>query len=80
MCHYDPVMIYVIAVSSIIKINPQFHNFTLVKEQRGLDVRKYSFTQRTINVWNNLSTDCVHDSNVQVKNRQVFREGGLHLQ
>ena len=35
------------------------HNYTLVKKQSRLDVRKYSFSQRTINVWNNLSTDCV---------------------
>ena len=33
------------------------HNYTLVKKQSRLDVRKYSFSQRTINVWNNLSTD-----------------------
>ena len=31
------------------------HNFTLVKEQSILDVRKFSFAQRTINVWNKLS-------------------------
>ena len=36
------------------------HNYTLVKKQSRLDIRKYSFSQRTINVWNNLSTDCVH--------------------
>ena len=36
------------------------HNYTLVKKQSRLDVRKFSFSQRTINVWNNLSTDCVH--------------------
>ena len=32
------------------------HNFTLVKKQSRLDVtvRKYSFSQRTINVWNKL--------------------------
>ena len=36
------------------------HNYTLVKKQSRLDVRKYSFSQRTINVWNNLSTDCVN--------------------
>ena len=36
------------------------HNYTLVKKQSRLDVRKYSFSQRTINIWNNLSTDCVH--------------------
>ena len=27
------------------------HNFTLVKKQSRLDVRKFSFSQRTINVW-----------------------------
>ena len=36
------------------------HNYTLVKKQSRFDVRKYSFSQRTINVWNKLSTDCVH--------------------
>ena len=34
----------------------------LVKIQRRFDVRKYSFSQRTINVWNRVSTDCVHAS------------------
>ena len=38
------------------------HNYTLVEKQSRLDVRKYSFSQRTINVWNNLSADCVHAS------------------
>ena len=32
------------------------HNYTLVKKQSRLDVRKYLFSQRTINVWNKLST------------------------
>ena len=45
------------------------HNYKLVKKQSRLDVRKYSFSQRTINVWNNLSTDCVHY--VQEQNRQL---------
>ena len=46
------------------------HNFALVKKQSRLDVRKYSFSQRTINVWNKLSTDCVHATSVNVfKNR-----------
>ena len=40
------------------------HNYMLVKTQSRLDVRKYSFSQRTINVWNKLSTDCVHASTV----------------
>ena len=46
------------------------HNFTLVKEQSRLDVRKFSFSQRTINVWNKLSEECVHASSVNMfKNR-----------
>ena len=46
------------------------HNFTLVKKQSRLDVSKFSFSQRTINVWNKLSTECVHDSSVNMfKNR-----------
>ena len=47
------------------------HNYTLVKKHSRLDVRKFSFSQRTINVWNNVSTDCVHASSVQEQNRQV---------
>ena len=46
------------------------HNFTLVKKQSRLDVRKFSFLQRTINVWNKLSSECVHASSVNMfKNR-----------
>ena len=46
------------------------HNFTLVKKQSRLDVRKFSFSQRTINVWNKLSTECVNASSVNMfKNR-----------
>ena len=36
------------------------YDFTLVIKQSRLDVRKYSFSQRTINKWNKLSTDRVH--------------------
>ena len=36
------------------------HNYMLMKKQSRLDVRKYSFSQRTTNV----STDCVHASSV----------------
>ena len=42
------------------------HNFTLVKNQSRLDGQKYSFSQRTINVWNKLSTECVHASSVNL--------------
>ena len=46
------------------------HNFTLVTKQSRLDVRKFSFSQRAINVWNKLSTECIHASSVNMfKNR-----------
>ena len=45
--------------------------YTLVKKQSRLDVRKYSFSHRTINVWNNLSTDCVHASNVNMFKNKI---------
>ena len=34
------------------------HEVKLVKDQCRLDIRKYSFSQRTINERNKLSTDC----------------------
>ena len=57
-----------------VKINEmkitRWHNYTLVKKPIRLDVREYSFSQRTINVWDTLSTDCVHANSVNVfKNR-----------
>ena len=46
------------------------HNFTLVKKQSRLDVRKFSFSQRTINVWNKLPAECGQASSVNMfKNR-----------
>ena len=46
------------------------HNFMLVKKPSRLGVRKFSFFQRYINVWNKLSTECVHASSVNMfKNR-----------
>ena len=42
------------------------HEVTLVKDQCRLDIRKYSFTLRTINEWNKLSTDCVTASSVNM--------------
>ena len=35
------------------------HEVTFVNDQCRLDIRKYSFSQRTINEWNKLSIDCV---------------------
>ena len=49
------------------------HNSTLVKKQSRLDVRKFSFYQRTINVWNALSTDCVHASSVNLLKNRIYK-------
>ena len=35
------------------------HGVTLVNDQCRLDIRKYSFSQRTVNEWNILYTDCI---------------------
>ena len=47
------------------------HNYTLVRGRSGLDVGKYSFSQRTINVWNNLSTDCVQAGSVNMFKNKI---------
>ena len=44
---------------------------TLVKDQCRFDIRKYSFSQRTINEWNKLSTDCVNASSVNMFKNKV---------
>ena len=43
------------------------------KKQSRLDVRKFSFSQRTIHVWHKLSTDCVHASSVIMSNRKIYK-------
>ena len=42
-----------------------------MKKQSRLDVRKFSFFQRTINVWNKLSTECVHASSVNMFKNKI---------
>ena len=51
----------------------------MVKKQSRLDVRKFSISQRTINVWNKLSEACVHASSVNImfKNR-IDKYRGTH--
>ena len=57
------------------------HKFTPAKERSGLDVRKYSFSQRIINVSNILSNDCVHASSVvQEHTRRISSKGGLQIE
>ena len=47
------------------------HEVKLVKDQCRLDIRKHSFSQRTINKWNKLSTDCVTASSVNMYLRRA---------
>ena len=42
------------------------YKITLTKEQCELDIRKFSFIQRTVNEWNRLYADCVGASTVHV--------------
>ena len=49
------------------------HNFTLVKKQSRLDFRKFSFSQRTINVWNKLSEEYVHASSVNMFKNRIYK-------
>ena len=58
------------------------HEVTLVTDQCRLDIRKYSFSQRTINEWNKLSTDCVNASSVNTFKTKIdisLMRGGLHV-
>ena len=47
------------------------HQVKLVKDQCILDIRKYSFSHRTMNEWNKLSTDCVTASSVNMFKSKV---------
>ena len=47
------------------------YDVKLVKDQYRLDTRKHSFSQRTINEWNKLSTDCVTASSVNMFKNKV---------
>ena len=42
------------------------HGITLAKKQCRLDIRTFSFSQRTVNEWNTLSADCVGASNLML--------------
>ena len=42
------------------------HGITSAKKQCRLDIRKFSFSQRTVNKWNRLSADCVGASSVNI--------------
>ena len=47
------------------------YEVTLVKDQCRLDIRNYSFSQRTIHDWNKLSADCETASSVNMFKNKV---------
>ena len=47
------------------------HEVKLVKDQCRLDISKHSFSQRTTNEWNILSTVCVTTSSVNMFKNKV---------
>ena len=51
---------------SLKKDRTRGHEVKLVKDQCRLGIRKYSFSQRTVNECNKLSTDCITASSVNV--------------
>ena len=42
------------------------YGVTLAKKQCRLDIRKFTFSQRTVSEWNRLSADCVGASSVNI--------------
>ena len=47
------------------------HGGTLAKKQYRLDIRHFSFSQRTVNKWNRLSGDCVGASSVNIFKNKI---------
>ena len=46
-------------------------------------VRKFSFSQRTVNEWNRISFDCVGASKINIfknKIQHIPKKGGVHLE
>ena len=47
------------------------HGIKLAKKQSRLDIRTFSFSQRTVNEWNRLSADCVGGSSVNMFKNKI---------
>ena len=58
-------------LSNILQESSSASNMCLSSSWAMLKIKKYSFSQRTINVWNNLSTDCVHASSVNMFKNKI---------
>ena len=47
------------------------HGVTLAKKQCRLDIRTFSFSQRTVNEWNRLSADCLGANSVNIFKNKI---------
>ena len=56
---------------SLKKNRTRGHEVKIAKDQYRLDIRKYSFSQRTISEWSKLYTDCVTASSVNILKNKV---------
>ena len=50
----------------------ELEDSTLANEQSRWDVRKFSFSQRTVNEWNTISTDRVRGSIMAICSRTKY--------
>ena len=50
------------------------HEETLVKDQCRLHIRKYWFSQRRVNEWTRLYTDCVNASSVKMFKNKIDKQ------
>ena len=53
------------------EIRTRGHGIASAKKQCRLDIRKFSFSQRTVNEWNRLSADCVGASSVNMFKNKI---------
>ena len=56
---------------SLKKYRSREYKEKLVEEQCRLDIRKSSFSHRTINEWNKLSTNCVNASGINMLKNKI---------
>ena len=63
-----PVELFLVTDKSVL-----IQGLFLVKDQCRLDIRKYSFSQRTTNEWNKLSTDCVNASSGNMFRNKIYK-------
>ena len=56
---------------SLLRKKEGLEDLELAKKQCRLDIRKFSFSQRTVNEWNRLSADCVGASSVNMFKNKI---------